>query len=187
MAARESLLIAALAACGGPKLPCERVAAKVQGEIRALIIERCTKDDWPAEGRACVARRSTDFEECVGKLDRAGGAFLSQLADAQKAIRDEREPDDRRAGLDLPAGTTMVDPTKPSLVIEIPVVGDVLVQGKQVSDLDLDRVFADAKRRNAQTQVVLQASKGVAHGRVVAIMERAKQAGLSRLAIGTVQ
>jgi biopolymer transport protein ExbD len=32
---------------------------------------------------------------------------------------------------------------------------------------------------------VLKADKGVAHGRVVNLMERAKQAGLTRLAIGT--
>jgi biopolymer transport protein ExbD len=35
------------------------------------------------------------------------------------------------------------------------------------------------------TQLIIKADKGVAHGKVVNLMERAKQAGLTHLAIGT--
>ena len=52
-------------------------------------------------------------------------------------------------------------------------------------DEKLDAVFQAAFQKDKTTQVVLKADKGVAHGRVVNIMERAKQAGLTRLAIGT--
>ena len=44
---------------------------------------------------------------------------------------------------------------------------------------------APRSQRDKTTQVVLKADKGVAHGRVVNLMERAKEAGLTRLAIGT--
>jgi biopolymer transport protein ExbD len=46
-------------------------------------------------------------------------------------------------------------------------------------------VFAAAFARDKSTQVILKADKSVAHGKVVNIMERAKNAGLTRLAIGT--
>ena len=52
-------------------------------------------------------------------------------------------------------------------------------------DPDLDNLFRAAFARDKQTQVVLKADKGVSHGKVVNLMERAKQVGLTRLAIGT--
>ena len=44
-------------------------------------------------------------------------------------------------------------------------------------DAELDNLFRAAFARDKNTQVVLKADKGVAHGRVVNLMERAKQAG----------
>ena len=52
-------------------------------------------------------------------------------------------------------------------------------------DAELDNLFRAAFTRDKNTQVVLKADKGVAHGRVVNLMERAKHAGLTRLAIAT--
>ena len=54
-----------------------------------------------------------------------------------------------------------------------------------MKDAEIDGLFRTAFARDKTTQVVLKADKGVAHGRVVNIMERAKAAGLTRLAIGT--
>ena len=96
--------------------------------------------------------------------------------------------EDKRAGLriNLPSGTAQeIDPTKASLVLVVPVSGDIQVNGKTVSDKDIDNLFRAAFARDKLTQVVLQADRGVSHGRVVDLMERAKQAGLMRLAIGT--
>ena len=50
---------------------------------------------------------------------------------------------------------------------------------------DPDTLFRAAVVKDKNTQVVLPADKGAAHGRVVDIMERAKAAGLTKLAIGT--
>jgi biopolymer transport protein ExbD len=96
--------------------------------------------------------------------------------------------EDKRAGLkvNLPTGAAQeIDPTKASLVLVVPVSGDIQVNGKLIPDKDIDNLFKAAFQRDKATQVVLQADRGVSHGRVVDLMERAKNAGLTRLAIGT--
>lgn len=104
------------------------------------------------------------------------------------AEKEKKEEEEKRSGLkiNLPSGAAQeLDTSKQSLVLMIPVQGDVVIAGKAVRDADLDSVFRGAFRRDKTTQVVLKADKGVAHGRVVNVMERAKQVGLTRLAIGT--
>jgi biopolymer transport protein ExbD len=100
----------------------------------------------------------------------------------------EQSEVEKRLGLkvNLPQGQAQeIDPSKASLVIVIPVTGDVDVGGKRIADTEIDNLFRAAFTRDKNTQVVLKADKGVQHGRVVNLMERAKQAGLTRLAIGT--
>jgi len=95
---------------------------------------------------------------------------------------------EKKTGLkvNLPSGAAQeIDTSKQSLVLVIPISGDVSVGGKIMRDDQLDAVFHAAFQRDKATQVVLKADRGVAHGRVVNIMERAKQAGLTHLAIGT--
>jgi biopolymer transport protein ExbD len=95
---------------------------------------------------------------------------------------------EKKSGLkvNLPPGQAQeIDPSKASLVLVIPLQGEIDVGGKRIADADLDNLFRAAFSRDKNTQVVLKADKGVQHGRVVNVMERAKQAGLSRLAIGT--
>lgn len=108
----------------------------------------------------------------------------------KKKVADQQEQSEveKRSGLkvNLPQGQAQeIDPSKASLVIIIPIQGDVDVGGKRIADADIDNLFRAAFARDKNTQVVLKADKGVQHGRVVNIMERAKAAGLSRLAIGT--
>jgi len=100
----------------------------------------------------------------------------------------QEEEAEKRSGIkvNLPSGAAQeIDPSKASLVLVIPISGDVVVGGKAMPDADLDNLFRAAFARDKTTQVVLKADKGVQHGRVVGIMERAKTAGLTRLAIGT--
>ena len=88
--------------------------------------------------------------------------------------------------VNLPSGKAQdIDSSKASLILTIPVQGDVDIGGKTIPDPQIDQVFAAAFARDKNTQVILKADKSVAHGRVVNIMERAKNAGLTRLAIGT--
>ena len=95
---------------------------------------------------------------------------------------------EKKSGLkvNLPSGQAQeIELNQQSLVLIIPISGDVSVGGKIMRDDQLDAVFHAAFQRDKATQVVLKADRGVAHGRVVNIMERAKQAGLTHLAIGT--
>jgi biopolymer transport protein ExbD len=88
--------------------------------------------------------------------------------------------------INLPQGVAQdIDPSKVSLVLEVPLSGDVAVAGKQLRDADLDNLFRAAFQRDKTTQVIIKADKGVPHGRVVNLMERAKVAGLTHLAFGT--
>jgi biopolymer transport protein ExbD len=100
----------------------------------------------------------------------------------------EKADDEKKSGIkvNLPSGQAQeIDPTKASLVLEIPLSGDVHVGGKIIGDDRLDNMFTLAYQHDKTTQVVLKADKGVTHGRVVNLMERAKKAGLVHLAIGT--
>jgi biopolymer transport protein ExbD len=63
--------------------------------------------------------------------------------------------------------------------------GRAVVAGQVLEDAALRDAFAAAHARSAQTVVLFQADEGVAHGRVVQVMEMARQVGLSRLAIAT--
>ncbi len=122
--------------------------------------------------------------------------MVSALAVQAEAQEEKKRTDevleqveaDKRSGLkvNLPAGAAQeIDVTKASLVLLIPMQGEVVVSGKVVKDEDLDNLFRAAFTKDKTTQVVLQADKGVPHGRVVNVMERAKAAGITRLAIGT--
>jgi biopolymer transport protein ExbD len=103
-------------------------------------------------------------------------------------VEQEQVEAEKKSGLkvNLPSGAAQeIDTSKASLVLVIPLSGDVAVGGKVMRDNQLDDLFRAAFVRDKSTQVVLKADRGVAHGRVVNLMERAKQAGLTKLAIGT--
>lgn len=88
--------------------------------------------------------------------------------------------------INLPQGNAQeIDQNAPSLVLEIPLSGEVSVLGKTLPDADLDAMFRFAYQKNKNTQVIIKADKGVPHGRIVNLMERAKGVGLSHLAFGT--
>jgi biopolymer transport protein ExbD len=106
--------------------------------------------------------------------------------DEQKQKQQEEEQKKSGIKINLPSGQAQeLDVSKASLVLEIPLTGDVVIGGKPVSDAGLEKMFRVAYQHDQNTQVVLKADKGVTHGRVVNLMERAKGVGLSRLAIGT--
>jgi biopolymer transport protein ExbD len=63
--------------------------------------------------------------------------------------------------------------------------GRVVVGGKVQDDATLKATFAAARAGGQDPLVMFQADEGVPHGRVVQVMERAREAGLTRLAIAT--
>jgi biopolymer transport protein ExbD len=109
-----------------------------------------------------------------------------QQAESKKEV--EQSETEKKTGLkvNLPSGKAQdIDSSKASLILTIPTQGDIDIGGKIIPDTQIDQVFAAAFARDKNTQVILKADKQVAHGKVVNIMERAKNAGLTRLAIGT--
>ena len=106
----------------------------------------------------------------------------------QQKQEETQEEAEKKSGIkvNLPSGAAQeIDPSKASLVLTVPINGPVVVGGKAMTDAELDNLFRAAFARDKTTQVVLKADKGVQHGKVVNLMERAKQVGLTRLAIGT--
>ena len=63
--------------------------------------------------------------------------------------------------------------------------GRVVVGGKVVNEEELRSAFAEARAKNPDLLVLVQADEGTVHGRVVAVMETARAQGLTRLAIAT--
>jgi len=63
--------------------------------------------------------------------------------------------------------------------------GRAVIGGKALDEAGLASTFAASAKLSPDTVVLVQADEGVPHGRVVAVMELARKAGLSRLAIAT--
>jgi len=65
--------------------------------------------------------------------------------------------------------------------------GKAYVEGQRVSDASLRARFKKAKAADAETIIVIQADRATSHGRVVAVMDMAKEAKLDRIAIAVEQ
>lgn len=89
--------------------------------------------------------------------------------------------------VDLPGDGTASEQLGMShdLVVAVLEDGRAISSGKELDDAELLEMFDTAARIEGVTTLVLQADRGVPHGRVVQIMELAKSKGLSNLAIAT--
>lgn len=88
--------------------------------------------------------------------------------------------------VNLPKGTNKeIDPGAKSLVISILRTNEILAQGQRIAETDLKKLFDSAFAKDPTTTVIIEADEGVTHGKVVGVMEVAKQSGLSKLAIAT--
>jgi biopolymer transport protein ExbD len=187
---RALLGVVVVAACGGPpaaKLEdCAHAAHHVEGLVKASVREvvtaRCSQDAWSEDEVACVigANAADELAACRRDL----GDSVAALAVANAATHKLAESADARR---VPKVTVTgdADADRTSLVIEIRDTG-IVVAGRAFAEADLDNLFRAAFARDRQTQVVLKAARGVAHRRIVKIMEQAKNAGLHRLAIGVI-
>ncbi len=71
------------------------------------------------------------------------------------------------------------------LTVAILADGRTVLGGRVLDAAALGEAFAAARARSAGTVVLVQADEVVPHGRVVAVMDLARQHGLTRLAIAT--
>lgn len=92
-----------------------------------------------------------------------------------------------KAGIkvNLPAGGAAdMSTSAQDLSVAVLADGRLVLAGDTVTPEELKKAFEDAKAKSPDTLVIVQADEGVAHGKVVEVMEMAKGAGLAQLAIG---
>lgn len=121
------------------------------------------------------------------ELEQFAGEEMRKRREARvraRAYADDTPPLDVAVPLPAPAGDTALDPDRPSLVVEI-AEDALVVAGREVDDPELDTIFRAAYARDRDTQVILKVERSVPHARVVQLMEAAKAAGLTRLALST--
>ncbi|MGE5185655.1 MAG: ExbD/TolR family protein [Acidobacteriota bacterium] len=196
MSARAALLAVALGCSGSHAPPCTDVADHAMSLVglfgsaadypvdprapfRAIVVRRCEDDAWPAAARTCMraAARRGDFLACRTQLTPAQASALAADVDAL-----ENAP---VAVAKKPAPPAAPATTTPSVVIDVRADGTLAIAGRPVDDAALDRELGAIAAAARDTQIVVHAAPGVSHGAVVHVLERAKQAGLSRLAIST--
>jgi len=71
------------------------------------------------------------------------------------------------------------------IVVALTSEGQIVLHGKAIDFEQLGEVFENTASESKATMVILQADQDVAHGRVVRIMDLAKEKGLQHLAIAT--
>ncbi|MEY2937393.1 MAG: hypothetical protein RL033_8142 [Pseudomonadota bacterium] len=71
--------------------------------------------------------------------------------------------------------------------VAVPVAGPMQLDGAPIADAELGAKAKAALARDPELRAVIQADKDVSHGRVMAVLDTLKVAGLSRVAFGAVQ
>ncbi len=88
--------------------------------------------------------------------------------------------------VDLPKGASKdLAPQSNDVSVAILADGRVLLSGEEVGDDALEGRLRDANASSGSSTLIVQADEGVPHGRVVLVMERARAAGFSKLAVAT--
>ena len=96
--------------------------------------------------------------------------MVSALAEVEQTRKEQKQTQqdqqqseaEKRSGLrvNVPKGKAQeIDTSKASLVLTIPMQGDVEIGGKAMHDADIDGVFQAAFQRDHNTQVILKADK----------------------------
>ena len=106
-------------------------------------------------------------------------AFTPEARDLMLATLDQRLHRTRLKPRAAPADK------HPTLVVTLDAAGKPSVGGNAIDDATLDDLLRMSAADDRDTQVVVKAVRGAPHAAVVKILDHAKAAGLSRLAIAT--
>ena len=88
--------------------------------------------------------------------------------------------------VDLPrASAQEIQHNSDELLVALTREGQIVLHGKAMDLTELGVLFESTAKQSKNTTVILQADKEVAHGRVVQVMDLAKDKGLGHLAIAT--
>lgn len=112
-----------------------------------------------------------------------GASMASQSASAGSP-----EAGGEKSGVEveLPRGGAQdVTPSNRDVSVAILADGRVVIAGEEVRDDDLAAKLGAAHEAGNVSTLIVQADEGVPHGRVVLVMERAREAGFTKLAVAT--
>jgi len=88
--------------------------------------------------------------------------------------------------VDLPkASSKEIETEKKSSVLVMTKEGVMLLDGKTITQQELDAGLRAVSESAKEVVLIVQADKSVPHGKVVAVMDLAKSYGINRLAIAT--
>jgi biopolymer transport protein ExbD len=86
--------------------------------------------------------------------------------------------------MDLPKAATGGE-QQVVLAIELAKTGEIAVNGQKVANEEGVKALAkDAFAKNPELRVVINADEAVPHGKVVRVMDNAKQVGITKIAFG---
>jgi biopolymer transport protein ExbD len=86
--------------------------------------------------------------------------------------------------MDLPKAATGGE-QQVVLAIELAKTGEIAVNGQKVENEEAVKALAkDAYAKNPELRVVINADEAVPHGKVVRVMDNAKQVGVTKIAFG---
>jgi len=132
---------------------------------------------------AMLAHEAERTQPFVSERDGAAQSLAIPHREVSSPSGSSRRAHERYA---LPGGGSYAAAdARPSLVLLVRIDGAVRVAGKWFGDREIENLFHAAFAHDKATQIVIKAHRGVAHRRVVDLLERAKQSGLTRFAIGT--
>lgn len=85
----------------------------------------------------------------------------------------------------LPKASATAQPELNPLTVTLTAQGRIFLGDQEVSLQDLPSFLGPALKARADKQVIIHADRSITHGRVVTVMDLARQSGAERLAIAT--
>ncbi len=85
----------------------------------------------------------------------------------------------------LPKAAAQSSASVQPLIVTLTAEGRIFKGDQETSLQDLASLLREELKQRAEKQVIINADRSVMHGRVVAVMDIAKQAGAEKLAIAT--
>jgi hypothetical protein len=151
---------------------------------------------WPALVVLCITSCAAgeDHEKMLARVSLLEEQLTNARNDLAK-LRKRVETLESAAGLG-PVGEP-VPPAAPSVpaaaIAEAHVMATldvtastIAVNGVEIADADLDARFKALAEADPDTELVVRADEGVAHGRVVDLLDRARTAGLRKVAMAAI-
>jgi biopolymer transport protein ExbD len=74
---------------------------------------------------------------------------------------------------------------KEEIEVTISENGMIYIKEKEVTDEELKSIFAEAASSSMESVVIINADEKAKHGRVVLVMDSAKESGITKLAVAT--